>query len=237
MMGGDMLAGAVSAEQIAAFASEGVRMNDYLTTHLSQYSASKVPSEPLLRALSAAVSEGKVDTQHAVGIAIVMFGAGGESTAGLIGSAAHRLAVEPELSDRLRANPELIPRFVEEVARLEAPFKFHYRAVKRACELGGFSLEEGDRLMLLWASANRDVTHIEEAESLLLDRRHPKQHLGFGRGAHFCIGAPLARLEARIVCEELLARTKSLRLVDNSPPVWAPSIFVRRLEQLALAAQ
>jgi len=236
MMGGDMLAGAIGAEQIAAFAREGVRMNDYLTEHLSRYSPSKTPSEPLLRALSAAVREERVDTQHAVGIAIVMFGAGGESTAGLIGSAAYRLAIDPELANQLREDATLIPRFVEEIARLEAPFKFHYRAVRRACELGGFSLEEGDRLMLLWASANRDITRIEEPDSLLLDRRHPKQHLGFGRGSHFCIGAPLARLEARIVCEELLARTESVRLAGDSPPIWAPSIFVRRLERLALAA-
>ena len=236
MMGGDMLAGAVTAEQIARFAGEGARMNEYLTDHLSRARASKAAEEPLLRALSAAVEEGRLDTQHAVGIAIVMFGAGGESTAGLIGSCAYRLAADPGLAARLRADPTLIPRFVEEIVRLESPFKFHYRAVQRDCELGGFSLGPGDRLMLLWASANRDAKHIDEGDALQLDRRHPKQHLGFGRGAHFCIGAPLARLEARLVCEELLARTEQISFLDGTPPVWAPSIFVRRLEHLPLAA-
>ena len=236
MMGGDMLAGAVTAEQIARFAGEGARMNEYLTDHLSRAGASKAAEEPLLRALSAAVEEGRVDTQHAVGIAVVMFGAGGESTAGLIGSCAHRLGSDPTLAAQLRADPTLIPRFVEEIVRLESPFKFHYRAVRQECELGGFTLVPGDRLMLLWASANRDAKHITAGDELQLDRRHPKQHLGFGRGAHFCIGATLARLEARLVCEELLARTTQVSLTESEPPVWSPSIFVRRLEHLPLTA-
>ncbi len=163
-----------------------------------------------------------------------MFGAGGESTAALIGSAARRLAQDPALADQLRAHPELISRYVEEVVRLEPPFKFHYRAVRRACELGGAELAPGDRLMLCWASANRDPAHFDEPDALRLDRRHAKQHLGFGRGAHFCIGAPLARLEARVVIEELLARTRRIALRADDPPVHARSIFVRRLERLPL---
>jgi len=236
MMGGDMLAGTITPERIAAFAAEGERMNEYLDDHLGRTRSSNTPTEPLLRALAWAVDEERIDARHAVGIAIVMFGAGGESTAGLIGSVVHRLAIDPALADRLRADAALVPRFVEEVARLEPPFKFHYRSVRRPCELAGFSLAPGDRLMLLWASANRDAAHIDAADALQLDRRHPKQHLGFGRGAHFCIGAPLARLEARIVCEELLARTERLSLIEGAAPLWAPSIFVRRLEHLPLAA-
>ena len=236
MMGGDMLAGDVSPAKISAFATAGARMNEYLTDHLARAGSGSAPREPLLRALSSAVDEGKIDVPHAVGIAIVMFGAGGESTAALIGSVAYRLASNSSLADQLRAEPSLVPRFVEEVARLESPFKFHYRAVRQECELGGFSLLPGDRLMLLWASANRDTGHIDDADELRFDRRHPKHHLGFGRGAHFCIGAPLARLEARVVCEEILSRTERISFVEGEPPVWTPSIFVRRLERLPLAA-
>jgi len=236
MMGGDMLAGAVTPERIAAFTVEGARMNEYLREHLGAARPARAPAEPLLHALAGAVEEERVDAEHAIGIAIVMFGAGGESTAGLIGSVVHRLALEPRLAERIRADASLVPRFVEEVARLEPPFKFHYRAVRRDCELAGYSLVPGDRLMLLWASANRDAARFEAADELRLDRRHPKQHLGFGRGSHFCIGAPLARLEARIVCEELLARTERISLVEDLAPVWTPSIFVRRLDRLPLAA-
>ena len=88
--------------------------------------------------------------------------------------------------------------------------------------------------MLLWSSANRDAAQFDDADSLRLDRRHPKQHLSFGRGGHFCVGAPLARLEARVVLEELLSRTKRVRLCADDAPVHARSIFVRRLEHLPI---
>ena len=86
--------------------------------------------------------------------------------------------------------------------------------------------------MLLWAAANRDPSLFEDPDSLKLDRRFPKKHLSFGRGAHFCIGAPLARLEARVIFEEVIARTKRIALRSDSPPVHTRSIFVRRLERL-----
>jgi cytochrome P450 len=71
--------------------------------------------------------------------------------------------------------------------------------VKRSCELAGFELHAGDRLMLLCASANRDPARVDDADELRLDRKHTKDHMTFGRGRHFCIGAPIARLEARVV--------------------------------------
>ena len=147
------------------------------------------------------------------------------------------LAERPDLVETLRARPAEIPRFIEEVVRLEPPFKFHYRSVRRPCRLAGFDLAPGDRLMLLWASANRDPTVFDDPDTLRLDRRHPKQHMSFGRGSHFCIGAPLARLEARVLIEELLAIRPAIgmRIAESQgAPVarYARSIFVRRLERL-----
>jgi cytochrome P450 len=236
MMGGDMLAGDVSAARMAEFGAETGRMAKYLGEHIEAAQSRGGPRDevPLLHALARGAASGRIELGEAIGIAIVMFGAGGESTAALIGSAARLLAEDPALAEELRSHPDRIPRYVEEVVRLEPPFKFHYRAVRRACELGGAQLEPGDRLMLLWASANRDPAHFTEPDALRLDRRHPKQHLGFGRGAHFCIGAPLARLEARVTIEELLSRTRRIALRAGAPPVHARSIFVRRLERLPL---
>lgn len=236
MMGGDMLAGDVSAAHLAEFGTETGRMAEYLGRHLEAAirETRTEPDAPLLHALAGGVKTGAIEATHAIGIAIVMFGAGGESTSALIGSAVRLLAAEPALADELRASPERIPRFVEETVRLEPPFKFHYRAVRRPCALGGAELLPGDRLMLLWAAANRDPAVFEAPDALRLDRRHPKHHLGFGRGSHFCIGAPLARLEARVVLEEVLARTKRFRLRADAPPVHARSIFVRRLEHLPI---
>lgn len=239
MMGGDMLAGAISHEQMQAFGEETGQMVKYLGHHFTE--ALGAPREglevPLLHTLARAVRADAIDSEEAIGISVVMFGAGGESTAALIGNALRVLAERPALAATLRDEPTLIPRFVEEVVRLESPFKFHYRAVKRRCTLGGYSLEPGDRLMLAWASANRDATQIEDPESLRLDRKHPKLHMGFGRGKHFCIGANLARLEARIVCEEVLRSTKELALDPEAPPAYARSIFIRRHEALPLALE
>ena len=239
MMGGSMLAGDVDAAQLALLGRETGRMVDYLGKHLAEARAAPRAGDgaPMLHALARGVEAGALDERAAVGIAVVMFGAGGESTAALLASAVWRLALDPALADTLRAQPEQIPRFVEEVVRLESPFKFHYRVVRRDCALGGVDLAAGDRLLLCWAAANRDPAHFADPDALRLDRRHPKDHLGFGRGAHFCIGAPLARLEARLMLEALLARTHALRLDGADRPVWAPSLFVRRLERLAVETQ
>lgn len=238
MMGGDMLAGDASQDRLTTLAVETFKMIDYLGEHLERARAELQPDTegPLLHALARAVNQKEVAADEAVGIASVMFGAGGESTAALIGSVARILAESAQLEDQLRSDTNLIPRFVEEVARLEPPFKFHYRAVRTKCQLGDADLEPGDRLMLLWASANRDVAHFDSPNELRLDRKHPRQHLSFGRGPHFCIGAPLARLEAKIVCEELLAQTTQLAIADRQAPIYTPSIFVRRLEHLPLEA-
>lgn len=239
MIGGELLAGNVDEARLVELAAEAGRMGDYLARHLDRAGAElrDDPGAPLLHHLARAVKEGRVARPAALVIATTLFSAGGESTAALLGSLARTLAERPELAAALRRDPGLIPRFVEEVARLESPFNFHYRLVRRPCELGGFSLGPGDRLLLLWASANRDPARFEDPDRLRLDRRHPKSHLAFGRGAHFCIGAPVARLEGRIVCEELLAATRSLAPVPGRRPVYANSIMVRRLEHLALEAE
>jgi len=239
MMGGDMLAGSVRVEQLTGFARETGRLVEYLREHLGAALAApeRGPDTPLLHALACGIRDGKIGIEAALGIGVILFGAGGESTSGLIGSAVRLLALDPALADRLRADPDRIPAFVEEAVRLEPPFKFHYRLVKRRCELGGARLDAGDRLMLLWAAANRDPTVFDDPDALRLDRRHPKQHLSFGRGSHFCIGAPLARLEARIVVEELLASTRRFAIPPGASPVHAHSIFVRRLDRLPLEVE
>jgi len=243
MMGGDILAGEADAERLTSLARESGNMGRYLGRHFDALceAPDPDPSAPLLNALAIAVRDGRIDRDEAIGIAIVMFGAGGESTAALIGSSLRRLAEDPALATRLRGEPELVPRFVEEMVRLEPPFNFHYRAVRRDCRFGGYDLAAGDRLMLLWASANRDPAIHDDPDSLRLDRKHPKKHMGFGRGLHFCIGAPLARLEARVVVEEVLASTRDLAPLepDRGASAWAryaKSIFIRRLEGLDLVA-
>lgn len=238
MLGGDILAGDADLKRLETLTRESGRMGEYLGAHLDAAGATLRADDdaPLLHALARGVADRLIARDDAIGIATTMFGAGGESTAALLGTLVWYLAERPEMADLLRLRPERIGRFVEEVARLDPPFNFHYRAVRRPCTLGGYSLDRGDRLMLLWASANRDAKFVEDPDVLRLDRKHPKNHLTFGRGSHFCIGAPVARMEAKIVCEELLAATRSFRLRPDRPPEWANSIFIRRLEHLPLEA-
>jgi cytochrome P450 len=239
MIGGDILAGHLDASRLGLLAAEAMKMGEYLGEHLDRATEEvrRDADAPLMHALARSVAEGRIGRGAAIGIATVMFAAGGESTAALIGSTVRRLAEDPEITNVLRQRPELVPNFVEEVARLEPPFNFHYRLVRRDCELGGFELHPGDRLMLLWASANRDPAHVDDPDALRLDRKYNKNHLTFGRGSHFCIGAPLARMEARLVCAELLDVTNSIRLRSGHEPVYANSIMSRRLEHLFIDAE
>lgn len=231
-----MLAGDLGPAQMDALRTETGRMAVYLAEQLA--AAPRSPrgnsGSSLLGTLSRGVEDRKIDTAEAIGIAIVLFGAGGESTSALIGSAMRLLASDAKLRARLGNAPEDIPRFVEETLRLEPPFKFHYRSVRRSCELGGYALGQGDRLMLLWASANRDATYFDAPDQIRLDRAYPRHHMSLGRGNHFCPGAHLARLEAHILVEEVLSQARDFSLDPDDPPRHASTIFVRRLERLPI---
>jgi cytochrome P450 len=236
MQGGAMLAGVVSRAQLAALARDSGEHAAYLARHFAaaRRNATLRASAPLLDALLRAVEADAMAERTALGIAVILAGAGGESTAAWLGSAVRVLAERVDLQARLRAEPALVPAYLEEVLRLEAPFRFHYRSVREPLVLGGVALPVGARVALLWASANRDEAAHAHPDALDFARPHPRAHLSFGRGVHFCAGAPLARLEARVVVEELLAATRSFSLDPSAPPRHVPSIFVRRLARLQL---
>jgi cytochrome P450 family 144 len=168
----------------------------------------------------------------AMNMMITLFSAGGESTASLIGSAAHILASRLDIQEQLRENPTLLGVFLEEVLRFEPPFRGHYRHVVNDTTLSGVDLRAGSRLVLLWGAANRDPSHFEDPNEFRLDRPGAKGHISFGKGAHFCVGAALARLEARLVVGQLLDRTRRIEIRETGR--WLPSLLVRRLERLEL---
>jgi cytochrome P450 len=230
--GTDLLGGLLSLAEMGPLADAAATLNEYLLTQFEKARAN--PADDLLGAYSRAVDAGDMDAGDVVGALVILVGAGGESTAGLIGNAARILAEQPDVQDALRADPSLVTRFLEEVLRLESPFRGHYRHVRRDTTLGGVELAEGDHLLLLWAAANRDPSEFDDPDHLRLDRRLSTHHLAFGRGLHFCLGAPLARLEARCAIEALVTRTKSFRLDPSAMPSWQPSIFVRRHAELRL---
>ena len=187
----------------------------------------------LMGSLVEAVERGELSATEAASIVLQVVIAGSDSSASLMGSAVRLLAEQPELQARLRADPSLIPAFIEETIRLEAPFQGHFRQTTRACELAGVELPAGARLFLTWASGNRDEQRFEQPERVDLSRKQPRSHLSFGHGIHLCIGAALGRLEARVAVTSLLARTRTITLAE-SRPTHRPSIFVRTLERLEL---
>ena len=239
MQGSAMLAGVISHAELRVLARVAAEHAAYLAQHFAsaRNDAALRSEAPLLDVLARAAQRGQMQERAALGIAVILVGAGGESTAAWIGNATRLLAERPALQHELRARPELVPVFLEEALRLEPPFKFHYRHVARATEIGGVVLPAGSRAALLWASANRDEAVYDRPNELDLTRAHPRDHLSFGRGVHFCVGAALARLEARIALEELLAATRSIALDPSAPPRHVRSIFVRRLAHLQLRAE
>lgn len=238
MMGGDFLAGRLDSKQMEKVFIESMGLHGFLSKHFRdvQLQPREQRGESLTATLAGGVDDGLITQEQAIGILIILFGAAGESTASLLGSAIRLLAMNPALQNQLRTTPALIPNFIEETVRLETPFKFHYRYVNHDTHLCGTPLKAGDVLLLGWAAANRDPAHWDEPDVLKLDRAKPERHLGFGYGIHFCIGAPLARMEVRVALEELLAATRQFSIRPAQPPAFAHSIFVRRLEHLHLDA-
>lgn len=147
-------------------------------------------------------------------IMFTFLGAGLESSTGQFLLAARSLALHPEARARLVDEPSLIPTAYEELVRYDCgPNRFH-RTLTEDTELHGQTMRAGDSVLVMYGSANRDERRFERADELLVDR-HPNPHLGFGRGPHFCLGAPLARLQAKVLLEELLAAAPTYNVHED----------------------
>lgn len=218
------------AELDASMAAIG-RLSGYIVARLRDAAAD--PGDDLLGVLATACAQGSLEPLTAQLILVSLFSAGGESTASLLGSAVAMLAADECLQQRLRDEPELLGTFVEEVLRLEPPFRAHYRHVLRDTELAGAVLPADSLVLLLWGAANRDPEQFQAPDEFRLDRPMAKGHLSFGKGVHFCLGAPLARLEAVTVLGLLLDRTTWIGASDIGP--WLPSVLARRREFVDLS--
>jgi cytochrome P450 len=188
----------------------------------------------LLAVFAEGIAAGTVNAGEARDILLVLVSAGSETTASLLATAVETLARDPGLQEELRQDPARIPAAVEDILRTDGPFQFHYRATPHDTTLGGTSIPANSRVLLMWAAANRPAP--DGADEALDDAegRGPAPHFAFGKGLHFCIGAPVARLEARIALGQLLARTRSIALVPDRPPTQRPSIFIRRHSSLPI---
>jgi len=140
--------------------------------------------------------------------------AGNGPTAMAIGNAALHLAAHPEVIVQLRADPALIPRAVEEMLRWANPLHYFRRTATADTELGGAQIKTGDKVAMIYTSANRDETVFVRPDEFDI-HRDPNPHLSFGTGEHFCLGIHLARLEGRVFFEELLAHFPTIELTGT----------------------
>jgi cytochrome P450 len=153
--------------------------------------------------------------------------AGHETTTGLIGNALRRLLTERHAWEEICRDAALIPNAVEEVLRFDSSVIAWRRKTTQAVEVGGVPVPAGANLLLLLGSANRDPAVFEDPDRFDVHRRNVRDHLSFGAGTHFCLGAPLARLEARVVLEELSARLPGLRLLPGQALRFQPNTTFR----------
>ncbi|MFD0689821.1 cytochrome P450 [Actinomadura fibrosa] len=150
-----------------------------------------------------------------VRVAANVFAAGQETTVRLLGAALRFLAEDQDLQQTLRSEPDRIPNFVEETLRVESPIKGDFRLSRVPTTVGGVDIPAGTTLMLVNAAANRDPRHFDDPAAFDPSRKNARRHIAFGRGAHTCPGAPLARAEARVGIERLLDRTAGIRVSEE----------------------
>lgn len=166
-------------------------------------------------------------------MAMLLLTAGHETTTHLIGTGTLVLLEHPNELARLQGNPELVPTAVEELLRFAPPVHLDRRIAAVDLELGGQQVHAGERVVAVIGSANRDGQVWPDPDRLDV-ARHPNPHLAFGRGIHFCLGAPLARLEGQIALAALLRRLPGLALDPGRPPEWNGNVVLRGMRRFGV---
>jgi pimeloyl-[acyl-carrier protein] synthase len=209
-------------------------LGDYFTDEIERRRSH--PGPDLVSALVAAHDEGEVmSAADLLSFITLLVLAGNETTTNLIGNGTLALGRNPDQFDALKRNPAMLPRAIEEMLRYDGPVQSTVRFAKEAVSLGGTEIPAGALALMIVAAADRDPAQFKDPDKFDITR-DPNEHVAFGEGIHFCIGAPLARMEARITFEAMLERFPRLRLKDPAmKPVYKGSYFLRGLESLPLA--
>jgi cytochrome P450 len=188
---------------------------DYFTERITQ--RRQDPTDDVLtRMATASFPDGtQPDPLEAARIAANLFAAGRETTVRLLATALQILGDDPELQHRLRGNRALVPKFIEEVLRIQGPVKGNMRLVTKTTTLGGVELKAGTTVFVMHGAAGRDPRQFKDPQKFDVDRPNVRRHAAFGHGVHTCPGAPLARSEVRVTLERLLDRTSEIRIAEE----------------------
>ena len=225
----DVAVAALSGGEVSAYESAKGALESYVLAGVEARDRSleggaahaapgAAPPDDVLAVLAAARRDGTITTDEARHLGYQLLVAGHETTTSLLGTMLYRLLERPALSAALRENIGLLPAAIEEALRFDSPVHGLFRTNADECVVHGESIPRGTKLQLAFAAANRDPAQFTDPDEFKLDgdRRELGRHVAFGWGLHFCIGAPLARLEARVAFEQLLARIDGI-VLDGEP--------------------
>ena len=190
------------------------------------------PKDDLISALTLARdAEDRLTEDELLAMCMLLLIAGHETTVNLLGNGLLTLLGHPDQRAQLKSRPELMPSAVEEILRFESPVqRATFRATTEAFAIGGTTIDQGQPVSAVIGAANRDPDQFPQPDTFDITRQ-PNRHLAFGLGLHFCLGAPLARAEARIGFARLLERLPNLQLASQTPD-WSPNTFFRGLRTL-----
>jgi cytochrome P450 len=181
------------------------------------------------------VEEEPLDVPEMLSIIQQILVAGNETTTATLAGGMVHLIQRPDVLERLRNEPDLIPAFVEELLRLETPSAGMFRFVLEDTEIGGVKMAKGAQAMIRWASGNRDEGIFEDSDKIDLDRTNMDKHMAFGFGIHACLGVHLSRQELNVAFEQIIKRISSWKLAEDHQELqYVPSILLRGLGELHL---
>jgi cytochrome P450 len=181
----------------------------------------------LVQARDAAGDRNALTREELITIMLIMLFAGHETTTNLLGNSFRNLLADRPSWDVICSDPSLIPNCIEEVLRFDSSVITWRHKAKHDVEIGGVRVPADAKLLLLLASANRDPAIFPDPDRFDIRRPNAREHLSFGYGLHNCLGAPLARLEARVVLEEITRRLPGLRLAEGAKPEFRASLTNR----------
>lgn len=172
------------------------------------------PVDDLVTKLIAAHPDGQLSASEVFWFFLLLLIAGHETTTNLLGNMLLALTASPEQWEKLRQDPRLVPSAVNEALRFESPVQGLYRTARTAYRIGDVTIPPGARVLLLFGAANRDPRHYPDPDEFRVER-NPADHLGFGGGIHYCLGAGLAQMEGEAVLRELLSRTVRIEVAGD----------------------